>query len=248
MEEVWTGWVVLGVLAALTLVLAFRMWWHERRRSHEKASFFKQAEDVFSFPEPTAAINEYETARQGAFEELLSQGKVTQEEEDLPEGSPIEASWLRRVSADHKKRLKLFLLRRAHANVPRWLALSQEINGKYRLYRHGLLCEETWQSFVRAQDTLQTELDYIRLEAEGLEPQWGDRVLKDAVVLYRMQQAKEAQQKEQEQEAKKRAAQQKQETTIQQQKEDALKRKAEKTAETLMKAEQGKQKGKKAGR
>ncbi|PFH35284.1 hypothetical protein BESB_061710 [Besnoitia besnoiti] len=242
-----SGWLIFGLMALIAIVGALRLWLQERRGSREKASFFKQAEDVLSFPEPTEAINEYEVAREDAFDDMVKEGKADKDAEDLPEGALPETSWLRRISADHKKKLKLLLLRRALANVPRWAGLSQEINAKFRLYRHGLLSEETWSSFARAQDSLQAELDYLRLEAECLEPQWGDRVLKDAMLLYRLQQTKEAQQKEQEQEAKKRAAMQKQELIVQQQKKDAMERKAEKRADSLIKEEEGKQK-KKASR
>ncbi|KEP67438.1 UNVERIFIED_CONTAM: hypothetical protein HHA_224960 [Hammondia hammondi] len=240
------GWVIFGLMALVAAIGVVRLWWQERRRSQAKASFFKEAEDVLSFSAPTEAINEYEVAREDAFDEMVKEGKVDKDAEDLPEGELPETSWLRQVSQEHKKKLKLFLLRRALANVPRWIGLSQEVNAKFRLYRHGLLSEETWQSFSRAQEALQVELDYLRLEAECLEPQWGDRILKDAMLLFRLQQAKEAQQKEQEQEAKKRAAIQKQECVLQQQKKDAMERRAEKQADSLLKEEAGKQKKKAA--
>lgn len=233
------GWGVLGVVTVTAVAAGVRMWLQERRQSKESHLFFRQAQaSLECYPDARAQIEEYERGRESVFQELLAEGRVHAGEADLEPGAPIESSWMRCLVSRHQKQtLKVLLLRRAVANVPRWIHLSQEMNAKYRLYRHQLLSEQMWVRFSALHDDLQQELDFLKFEAECLEASWGERILRDALVLYRLQQQKEVQQRQQELEAKQSALQQQKKQQLEQQQQEALARKADKQAERLLKAE-----------
>ncbi|XP_026192825.1 uncharacterized protein LOC34621533 [Cyclospora cayetanensis] len=184
------GWLVFLVLFVGAAGAAGYLVLQEMRSSREKDIVLKQAGKEVDTSPPAREIEDYEEKRSALFQQLLVQQRVTEADEDLGEGQPPCKSWQRQLlQPEEKKALKLLLMRRALANTPRWFVLSGEANAKYRLYRNGLLTETAWSEFQAVQEELNEELQYIKLEAECMEEGWGDKVLKDTVMLFKLSEA-----------------------------------------------------------
>ena len=241
------GWVVFTVVFVCAFGAAAFLVLQEIRASRERDILFKQAaaRDSDVSP-PTKEIEEYERKRHELFLQLLEREQVTDADEDLGEGQRPCNSWLRQLlEPEDRKALKLLLLRRALANAPRWIYLSGESNAKYRLYRHGLLTETAWMAFQAAQEELNRELHYIKLEADCIESDWGDRVLRDAIMLHRLAEAQkerarqqETEQKRQEKERERHARDKERQQEEKDFKDIQREKKAEKLREQLIREEQ----------
>lgn len=234
--------VFVGALGAAGFLVR-----QELKSSREKDVLFRQAVKETDVSSPVKEIEEYEQKRHELFLQLTQQKQLADaHDEDLREGQTPCNSWLRQLlQPEERKTLKLLLLRRALANAPRWVYLSGESNAKYRLYRHGLLTETAWVSFQTAQEDLNRELQYIKLEAECLEKDWGEKVLRDAVMLHRLAEAQKerAKQQETEQRRQERERERQAKERERQEEERDLKRmqkekKAERMREQLIKEEE----------
>lgn len=244
----WLAFLLVFVGAAAAAVYLIRQ---EVNSSREKDILFKEAAaGETDVSPPLKAIEEYEQKRQELFQELLQQELVKETDEDLGEGESPERSWQRvSLSPENRKILKVLLLRRALGNARRWIFLSGEGNAKFRLYRHGLLTETAWAQFQETQEELNRELQYIKLEAECIEPEWGERVLRDAIMLHRLQEAQrdrarqqETEQRRKERDRERQIKEQERQREEEQQREIQRERKAEKLRDQLVKeAEQQQQ-------
>lgn len=247
--ELSLGWVAFLVVFIGSVGAALLLVFQEIRTSREKDILFKQAAKERDLSPPIKEIHEYEEKRHALFVKLLHEQKVRSDaEEDLLEGQTPENSWLRIfLEPEDRKALKLLLLRRALANAPRWIYLSGENTAKYRLYKHGLLTESAWLSFQNSQEELNKELQYIKLEAECIEQDWGASILRDAIMLHRLAEAQRERAKQQETELRRqekekdRLAREKEREKEQRDHKELQKiKKAEKLREQLLKEEEQK--------
>ncbi|KAL8441452.1 hypothetical protein Emag_007172 [Eimeria magna] len=197
------GWQIFAIVFVGALGAAIYLIAQETRSSRQRGFVLQQAEKALEdLGPPLKEIEEYEARRAELFSMLQQQGLVSAGEEDLDEGVLPSSSWQRRLlEPSDRKALKLLLLRRALANSKRWVQLSSQANAKYRLYRNGLLTETAWGAFQKIQEELNRELQYLKVEAECIEPDWGEKVLREGVLLHRLQmmQREKAQQQQEQQ-------------------------------------------------
>lgn len=204
------GWTLFAVVALGAIIAAAHLVMQEVRLKKERAALLREAGENRDSAPPITEIEEYEEKREEIFQSLLREGKVQPHNEDLTEGVLPHSSWQREfLTTEDRTLMKRMLLKRALANIPRWVTISSEANSKFRLWKHGLLEEKAWMGYQQAHEDLQRELDYIRLEAECIEEGWGDTILRTSMMLYRHQEAQKARKRlqEAEQRQKEREAQ-----------------------------------------
>lgn len=237
------GWVAFLVVFLGAAGAAVYLIVQEASSSREKDTLFREAAaGETDVSPPLKAIEEYEQKRQELFQQLLEKQLVKETDEDLGEGQSPDKSWQRvSLNPEDRKGLKVLLLRRALGNARRWIFLSGESNAKFRLYRHGLLTETAWAQFQETQEDLNRELQYIKLEAECIEADWGERVLRDAIILHRLQEAQrdrarqqEAEQRRRERDRERQLREQERQKDEGEQKEIQRERRAEKLREQLI--------------
>ncbi|CAG8532258.1 1352_t:CDS:2 [Cetraspora pellucida] len=76
--------------------------------------------------------------------------------------------------------LKAALLRRAMTDVDRMIKLSEDRFALVSLVQKGLVGEELWNSFLKAEQELQQDLMDVTAEADTFKEDWGQTILQTA--------------------------------------------------------------------
>jgi len=141
-----------------------------------KSDFFKETvQTEYTAKHPETAITAYNEIKV----------KLMDKVQDVLGVDELQADWVKHLKDIELNVLKQSLRKRMYRNIDCLATVEREKPGKYKLWKHKLVSEEVWESLQRVEESLTKEIDECMLEADELQPGWGQSLFQEVLDVWR---------------------------------------------------------------